>query len=97
MWTLSSLATRVSQNSWRIWTTSSVLLGELAELVSTGDGSDGRPLSVYWSYSPRVEEFQQDLDDLGFAFGFDWGEWQDEAERRTMTPGPWTPPTSSRS
>ena len=62
-------------------------IGELAEYVSTGDGSDESPLNVYWSYSPRVFEFQSDLYELGFAVDFDWGEWQAEAERLTVTPG----------
>ncbi|MBT3500325.1 MAG: ADP-ribosylglycohydrolase family protein [Gemmatimonadales bacterium] len=60
---------------------------ELAEFQSSGDGSSDSPLSVFWSYSTRVDEFQQDLYELGFAIDFDWGEWQDEAERLTVTPG----------
>jgi ADP-ribosyl-[dinitrogen reductase] hydrolase len=60
---------------------------ELAEFISSGDGSSENPLSVLWSYSPRVDEFQRALYELGFAIDFDWGEWQDEAERLTVTPG----------
>ena len=60
---------------------------ELAECLSSGDGSEGNPLSVFWSYSPKVDAFLKDLYDLGFVYSYDWGEWQDEAERLTTTEG----------
>ena len=62
-------------------------VAELAEFHSSGDGSEDDPFTAFWSYSPQVDAFQQDLNDLGFVYSFDWGEWQDEAERLTVTPG----------
>ena len=60
---------------------------ELAEFHSSGDGSEDDPFTAFWSYSPKVDAFQKDLYDLGFVYSFDWGEWQDEAERLTVTSG----------
>ena len=60
---------------------------DLAEFHSSGDGSEDDPFSVFWSYSSQADAFQQDLNDVDFVYSFDWGEWQDEAERLTVTPG----------
>jgi ADP-ribosyl-[dinitrogen reductase] hydrolase len=60
---------------------------DLSEFHSSGDGSEENPLSVHWSYSERADAFAKDLYALGFAYSFDWGEWQDEAERLTVEPG----------